>query len=95
MLIIGAGLKRTLVECSVAKVHGKEGLVLARLLLELRKGESVHLLRPLVGQSDLAFRLLCRRHGADLVYTQMLDAARFAVRTSVSLRPGFVGGGAG
>ena len=33
---------------------------------------------PMVGASDLAFRLCCRRHGADCAYTEMLDAARFA-----------------
>eukprot|EP00897_Mesotaenium_endlicherianum_P006198 jgi/Mesen1/5606/ME000282S04752 len=33
---------------------------------------------PMVGQSDLAFRLLCRRHGADVAYTEMFFSERFA-----------------
>lgn len=32
---------------------------------------------PMVGASDLAFRLLCRRHGADTAYTEMFFAHRF------------------
>ena len=35
-----------------------------------------HVVGPMVGASDLAFRLLCRRHGADTCYTEMLFSAR-------------------
>ena len=31
----------------------------------------------MVGQSDLAFRLLCRAHGAEMTYTEMFFADRF------------------
>lgn len=35
-----------------------------------------HVAAPMVGCSDLAFRLLCRRHGADAAFSEMLFADR-------------------
>ena len=37
------------------------------------------ILAPMVGGSELAFRLLCRKYGVDLAYTPMMNSQRFAI----------------
>eukprot|EP00927_Polykrikos_kofoidii_P035677 TRINITY_DN30223_c0_g1_i2.p1 TRINITY_DN30223_c0_g1~~TRINITY_DN30223_c0_g1_i2.p1 ORF type:complete len:461 (+),score=53.34 TRINITY_DN30223_c0_g1_i2:120-1502(+) len=51
---------------------------LARPTLQSRKVPAHRLtVAPMVGGSELAYRLLCRRYGADLCYTPMIYSGRF------------------
>ncbi|KAH8086702.1 hypothetical protein JL720_7142 [Aureococcus anophagefferens] len=52
-----------------------------RITSALRLRYPIRCVAPMVGQCDGPFRSLCRRHGATLVYTEMLEAARFAATT--------------
>lgn len=44
--------------------------------------EYEHILAPMVGASELAFRLLCRKYGATLAYTPMMSASQFVEEAS-------------
>ena len=41
-----------------------------------------HILAPMVGASELAFRLLCRKYGVSLAYTPMMSAKQFVKEAS-------------
>jgi hypothetical protein len=41
--------------------------------------DTSYIVAPMVGASELPFRLLCRKYGASLAYTPMISSDRFAV----------------
>lgn len=56
--------------------------------LKKKRGDSIgnipmsairYILAPMVGASELPFRILCRRYGATIAYTPMMLSSRFAV----------------
>lgn len=47
--------------------------------------EYQHILAPMVGASELAFRLLCRKYGATLSYTPMMSSSQF-VQEAASMK---------
>ena len=45
-----------------------------------------YILAPMVGASELPFRLLCRKYGASIAYTPMISSARFCLPAEEAYR---------
>ncbi|RYG97600.1 hypothetical protein EON65_52600, partial [archaeon] len=57
------------------KIYERRQRFISRFPVESLK----NILAPMVGASELPFRLLCRQYGATLAYTPMMHSERFAV----------------
>ena len=55
-------------------------------LLEIIKNDNYTALAPMAGITDLPFRIICKRCGADVVYTEMISAKALCYKNEKSIR---------
>lgn len=55
-------------------------------LLETMKNKNYTALAPMAGITDLPFRIICKRRGADVVYTEMISAKALYYKNEKSIK---------
>lgn len=55
-------------------------------LLENMKNKNYTALAPMAGITDLPFRIICKRRGADVVYTEMISAKALCYKNEKSIK---------